>query len=165
MGGSSLSPTPKSSTKNRLPQNREDTVCFGIYKRGGTKISIKFDDPEATRFYRKYPKYPGLRTCLTLLRNRNANAVWIDLICWEMWDHVADDVEETVAAFHDEPDEWVRILLLCAVAEACCPEFMPLLQENLASQQESLSFWAEAGLKNIDTKEARTVLWHFGQNS
>ncbi len=140
-------------------------MCFGVYKQASTKRDPKHSDPEEVQFYKAYPEYPGLQTCLTLLRTRKAKRLWIDLICWEMWDHVADDVQETVAAFHDEPDEWVRIFLLGAVAEARCPGFIPLLQENLSSENESLSFWAEAGLKNMDTKEARTVLWQFRQNS
>ena len=140
-----------------------------------TKANIKHPDPEYARFYTTYPTFPGVPTCLTLLRSGKAKGAWIDLICHELHRYAAENtdeetakkakVEEIVAAFRAEPVSWVRILLLSSIAKTGLPEYIPLLQENLASEQEGLRFWAQAGLGKIDTKESRTVLWQFKQQN
>lgn len=116
-------------------------------------------DPTQQKYYKTYPKFPGIETLLGLLRTGNAKTSAIDVICMELQDHAAEMAAEFIAAFRAEPDEWTRLLLLAAIAEAGSPDFIPLLTENLTSEQEDLRYWAEFGLTKINTKESRSALW------
>ena len=115
-------------------------------------------DPEQARYYRTYPKFPGVEMALRLLRTGKAKGLAIDVICMELRDHAAEHSAEFIAAFHAEPDAWTRLLLLAAIAEAASPDFIPLLTENLAAQ-EDLRYWAEFGLTKINNREARAAQW------
>ena len=116
-------------------------------------------DPEQERFYKAYPKFPGVETALRLLRTGKAKSTAIDVICMELQDHAAGMADEFIAAFRAESDAWVRLLLLAAMAEAASSTFIPLLTENLNAEQEDLRYWAEFGLVKVDTKESRLALW------
>ena len=120
-------------------------------------------DPEAERWRRKYPHFPGVQKCAELLRSPNVNGTWVDIICSELQDHAAENFSELASAIGAEENEQVRILLLAALAEAGLPEAIPTLAENLHSSQESLRNWAEFGLEKIGTKEARGILWNYRQ--
>ena len=104
------------------------------------KADKEHPDPTQQRFYQTYPKFPGVEILLRLLRTGKAKGVWIDLICIELQDHAAEWADEFIAAFHTEPDEWTRILLLSSIAEAAAPAFVPLLTESLMSGQERLRY-------------------------
>jgi len=116
-------------------------------------------DPEYDRWKRKYPRFPGVAKCVDLLRSRNVHGSWVDIICQELQDHVAESVSELLTAFRAEPNGVVRLILLGIIAEARLPEALPLLTEYLHSTDVSLQRSAEFGLQNLGTSEARQVLW------
>ncbi len=120
-------------------------------------------DPEAERWHKKYPHFPGIQKCVELLRSPNINGTWVDIICLELQDHAAENFSELTATIGAEENERIKILLLAALAEAGLPEVTPTLAENLHSNQESLRYWAKFGLEKIGTKEARTALWNYRQ--
>lgn len=57
-----------------------------------------------------------------------------------------------------------RSTLLELIGEARSPQAYDLLAEHLASPDESLSRWAGRGLRKLDTKQARRLLWQHEQN-
>lgn len=70
-------------------------------------------------------------------------------------EHVAD----LIATYEAESDRDLRCWLLELIGEARSCEALPVLAEALASKDDSIRVWGEAGLEKMDTKEARTLLW------
>jgi HEAT repeat protein len=77
-------------------------------------------------------------------------------------EHADAYVDELIAAFtaerddgHDERDDHeLRCWLLELISEARSPRALPVLAEQLDSEDESLRFWAIRGLEMLDTREA-----------
>lgn len=79
--------------------------------------------------------------------------------------HAAEHVEELMAAFDQErTDDRLRCWLLELIGEAGSPDAMPLLVEQLQSDDELLQGWAVRGLQLLDTKSARQQLWRAHAN-
>lgn len=78
----------------------------------------------------------------------------------DLEDHAAMHMDALIAAFREETDEGVRILLFSAIACAGLPSTIPLLQEILQQDKSaSVRDWAIRGLKELNTKEARRILY------
>ena len=121
-------------------------------------------DPEAERWYQKYPTFPGVQKCVELLRNRNLRGARLDFVCILLEEQATNCVEELLQAFHAESDSWVKFLILNAIAAAESPRVVPFLAECLGSSDPELRHRAAAELERIDTKQARTALFRDRQN-
>ena len=73
-------------------------------------------------------------------------------------------VDELIGEFGRETDHGVRCWLLELIGEARSPRAFDLLVAQLRGEDESLSDWARRGLRLLDTKVARRVLWQHEQN-
>jgi hypothetical protein len=79
--------------------------------------------------------------------------------------HAAEHVEELVAEFAQErEDHGLRCWLLELIGEARSPVALPLLVQQVHSDDESLRSWAVRGLEQLDTKQAREQLWRARAN-
>ncbi len=76
-----------------------------------------------------------------------------------------EHVEALLAEFVTETDQGVRRWLLELIGEVRSPQAFDLLVVELRGDDESLRCWAEHGLRLLDTKEARRVLWQHRQNA
>jgi thymidylate synthase ThyX len=76
----------------------------------------------------------------------------------------ADVLPQLIAAFEEEPDQGLRCWLLELIGDARSDSALPLLVKELASGDESIRDWARRGLEQLDTKDARTILWRDAQN-
>lgn len=73
--------------------------------------------------------------------------------------HATEHLEQLIAAFTEERDDHgLRCWLLELIGEARSPEALPILVEQLYSNDESLRGWAVRGLVQLDTKPARAEL-------
>ncbi|MET9228205.1 HEAT repeat domain-containing protein [Lentzea sp. NPDC003310] len=79
--------------------------------------------------------------------------------------HAAEHVGELIEAFRGEEDRGLRCWLLELIGYARSSEALPLLVEYLDHEDESLASWAESGLRELDTKEARTALYRHHANN
>lgn len=74
--------------------------------------------------------------------------------------HAREHLDELIAAFAQETDDYgLRCWLLELIGEARSPRALPVLVEQLHSNDESLRTWAARGLEQLDTKPARDELW------
>lgn len=74
--------------------------------------------------------------------------------------HAEEHVEELVAEFARERDDHgLRCWLLELVGAARSPRALPLLVQQLSSEDEAFRGWAVRGLERLDTKQARAELW------
>lgn len=73
-------------------------------------------------------------------------------------------VRELMVEFANERDHGLRCWLLELIGEARSPEAFPLLAVQLRGDDESLRSWAVDGLAQLDTKEARRLLWESGHD-
>ncbi|MFD7154474.1 HEAT repeat domain-containing protein [Kribbella sp. NPDC059898] len=79
--------------------------------------------------------------------------------------HAAEHVHELMTAFRlEQADQGLRRWLLELVGEARSQEALPLLVEQLQSDDELLRGWAVRGLQMLDSKSAREQLWRARAN-
>jgi hypothetical protein len=121
------------------------------------------EDPDFTRWKRQHPKFPGVAKCVELLGRRNVRGSLVDIICGELEDNAAAHATELIAAFKAETDERVRHILLGIICKTRMPEAFTLFVEHLHSEDESLRYWSEEGLRTLNTPEARKALWEAGR--
>jgi hypothetical protein len=76
----------------------------------------------------------------------------------------AEHVDELIAEFALATDHGIRCWLLELIGQARSPRAFDLLVAQLRSDDESLRTWAKRGLRLLDTKDARRVLWRHEQN-
>ncbi len=69
--------------------------------------------------------------------------------------HAGALIEEFLA----ESDSGLRAWLLELIAAARSQEALPLLRDVLYGEESVLRLWAIRALKQLDTREARTLLW------
>jgi len=120
-------------------------------------------DPEYERWKRKYPRFPGVATCVELLRRGNVRGAWVDIICGELEEHARECTAELLDAIRADANRGIRPILLGVIENAGIPEALPLFVELLDDPDESTRAHAVRGLKRLDTKEARQALWQAGQ--
>lgn len=59
----------------------------------------------------------------------------------------------------ERDDHGLRRWLLELIGEARSYKGLPVLVDQLDSPDEELRYWAEQGLRRLDTKESRRILW------
>lgn len=75
-----------------------------------------------------------------------------------------EHLDELIAEFTRETDHGLRCWLLELIAQARSPRAFDLLVAELRGDEESLRCWARRGLRLLDTKDARRVLWQHRQH-
>ncbi|KAA1424030.1 HEAT repeat domain-containing protein [Nocardioides antri] len=84
---------------------------------------------------------------------------------FHMLQPVASDVlPQLIQEYEAESDHGLRCWLLELIGAARSPEALPILSQELRSTDESIRDLARHGLQQLDTKEARTLLWQEAQN-
>ncbi|WP_028568572.1 HEAT repeat domain-containing protein [Salinispora tropica] len=73
-------------------------------------------------------------------------------------------VDDLIVEFGRETDHALRCWLLELIGETRSPRSFDLLVAQLQGEDELLRDWAGRGLRLLDTKEARRVLWQHKQN-
>ena len=73
-------------------------------------------------------------------------------------------VDELIVEFGRETDHGVRCWLLELIGLARSARSFDVLVAQLRGEDEALRDWAERGLRLLDTKESRRVLWQYEQN-
>jgi hypothetical protein len=74
--------------------------------------------------------------------------------------HAAEHVDELIAEFATgRHGHGIRCWLLELIGQARSPKALPMLTEQLNSDDEALRSWAARGLEQLDTRPARYELW------
>ncbi|MDI5975706.1 HEAT repeat domain-containing protein [Amycolatopsis magusensis] len=74
--------------------------------------------------------------------------------------HAAEHADQLIDEFAREPtDHGLRCWLLELIGQARSPKALPVLAEQLRSNDELLRSWAVRGLEQLATKPARYELW------
>lgn len=120
-------------------------------------------DPEFDRWRRTYPRFPGVAKCVELLRSPNVQGAWIDIICQELTKHANEYPEELVSETRKELQDSTGVgkTLLGVLADARLIEAQPLFEALLGSEDTTLHKYGLAGLKSLDTKQTRSMVWKF----
>ncbi len=121
-------------------------------------------DPEEQRWNQKYPRFPGVAKCVELLHRSNVQGAWVDIICYKLEKHARDNANELIAVTRAEleRESGVERILLHVVIDSQLPAAIDLFAELLQSPDESLRPYGVQGLKRLDSKEARRLLWKYG---
>jgi hypothetical protein len=73
-------------------------------------------------------------------------------------------VDELIVEFGRETDHGVRCWLLELIGLARSARSFDVLVAQLRGEDKALPDWAARGLRLLDTKESRRVLWQYEQN-
>jgi hypothetical protein len=80
-----------------------------------------------------------------------------------LWHQASLHVDALVDAFKTEVDHGLKCWLLELLGLARDPRLTDLFISLLDDADERFRFWAERGLRDLDTKEARTALFAAGK--
>lgn len=102
-------------------------------------------------------KFPGFKKCLEMMRSRDAG-ISEGGFHW-LLSKASDHVEELIEAFHKEADLGIRCWLLELVDAAKSEAAFEFLSDQLRGDDWRMRYRAMQGLKHLNTKEARKLLW------
>ena len=117
-------------------------------------------DPEYRRWGHKYSRFPGAGECANLIRTGKARGAWADIIASELSENAAHCLPDLIELFRSDSSDDVRLYVMMAVENAGLPEAVPFLADVLHAGNSRFTPYAERALRNINTPEARTVLWN-----
>ena len=106
------------------------------------------------------PKFPGYRACLAMMRKHDPQTSEDGFHF--LLPHAAEHVDALMADFQVEKDHGLRCWFLELIGAARSANAFDLLREQLQSSDEALRYWAIHGLQDLDTPEARRVLFDAG---
>ncbi len=75
----------------------------------------------------------------------------------------SDELPRLIKAYETETDHVLRRWLLELIGGARSERATPVLARALDDDDESIRDWARRGLEQLDSKEARTILWRRSQ--
>ncbi len=121
-------------------------------------------DPDVRRWKQEYPRFPGVAKCVELLLRPNTQGSWIDIICHELQVNAHDHSDELITATRVEleRDSQVSRILLHVLADSRLPAAIDLFAELLRSRDHALHAYGVTGLTQLDTKDARRILYFHG---
>jgi hypothetical protein len=102
-------------------------------------------------------RFPGFKKCMAMMRKRNSQ-VQEDGFHY-LLPHASKHIDELIEEFGKENDFGLRCWLLELIGSAKSPDAFDFLAGQLRGPDPRLRHWAVLGLKDLDTKEARTLLW------
>jgi hypothetical protein len=104
------------------------------------------------------PKFPGFDKCMEMMRSRNPQTQedGFHFLLPKASEHIRD----FIAAFESEKAFGLRCWLLELIGAAKSNDAFGFLSGQLQSSEWQLRYWAIKGLKELDTKESRTLLWN-----
>jgi len=123
------------------------------------EVAISPDHAQALqRWKRAHPRFPGVRTCVELLRLPNLRGALSEVIRSELLARAPRILGELVEALEEEPDQRVKHLLLRVVAESQLPQAVPVLARHLINPGGAVCGDCLKALRAIGTEEARQAL-------
>jgi hypothetical protein len=78
---------------------------------------------------------------------------------WELQQRAAEEIDRLIDAYQRETDIGLRCSLLELIGEARTEKAFPVLEAALRGPEPSLHLWAACGLRQLNTKDARRLLW------
>jgi hypothetical protein len=115
-------------------------------------------DPEYQRWGRRYPRFPGVAECASLIRAGKARGTWADIIAFELAENAGTCLAELIETFQNDPGGDVRLYVMMALDIARAPACVAFLAEVLREADPRYVPYAERALRGINTPEARTAL-------
>jgi hypothetical protein len=101
-------------------------------------------DPEYQRWGRRYPRFPGVAECASLIRAGKARGAWADIIAYELAENAETCLAELIETFRNDPGGDVRLYIIMALDIARMPASVPFLAEVLRVRSALYPF-AERG--------------------
>lgn len=126
---------------------------------------MRKDQEYDSKWLRKHGAFKGVNQYVRLMKSGNVKGERVEVLFWQMVKHAPQCSGELIAAFHEQEDARMRADLLEVMAWVPLPEAFPLFAEYIRSDNESLRSWSRHGLEQLNTKEARRVLWEAGFGS
>jgi hypothetical protein len=102
-------------------------------------------------------RFPGFKHCMGMMRKRDPQKQE-DGFRW-LLTHAGEHVHQLIEEFGKEENPDLQCWLLELIVAARSPDAFDFLAGQLRSDAGRFRMWAMRGLKNLGTKEARTLLW------
>jgi hypothetical protein len=102
-------------------------------------------------------RFPGFKKCIAMMRKRNSQTQEDGFHC--LLPRAGEYVHELIEEFGKERDHGLRCWLLELIGSAKSSDAFDFLARQFSNEDQRLRYWAIRGLKDLDTKEARALLW------
>ena len=116
-------------------------------------------DPEWERYAKKYPSFPGVQKCVELLGSSFLRGTRVDFVVNMMENHAHDHVDELIDAYWAQSDERLRAIIANVISNEPIENTEDFFWNVLNSQHKESWWSAFYGLKQLNSKNARTYLW------
>ena len=105
----------------------------------------------------KREKFPGFEKCMAMMKSRDGEARETGF-SW-LLTRAGEYVDQLIEEFGAPENVGLETCLMELIGAAKSPSAFPFLAAQLRSQDWKCRKWAIIGLKNLNTKQARTLLW------
>lgn len=102
-------------------------------------------------------RFPGFEKCLMMMRKRDPRTQEDGFHL--LLPHASEHLHELIEEYHRETNLGLRCWLLELIGSTRSPAALQCLASELRGSHEQIRTWAIRGLKNLDTSEARKLLW------
>ena len=102
-------------------------------------------------------RFPGFNKCMEMMRSQNPQ-IQEDGFHF-LLPEAPQYVQELIEAFQSEQGLGLRCWLLELIGAAKSERAFDFLAGQLRSESWQLRYWAIRGLKHLDSRQARTLLW------
>jgi hypothetical protein len=99
----------------------------------------------------------SFKKCMSMMRSKDAQTQEDGFHL--LLPHASECVPQLIAEFRSEKQHGLGCWLLELIGSAKSPDAFEFLGEQLRCDDNAFRFWEIAGLKNLNTKESRTLLW------
>jgi hypothetical protein len=102
-------------------------------------------------------RFPGFKKCLAMMRDRDPQTREDGF--HGLLPRAREFLPQLIDEFRAEKQPGVRCCLLEMIGEARSDDALDVLASALRGAEPNLWFWAAYGLKKLDSKPARELLW------
>jgi hypothetical protein len=102
-------------------------------------------------------KFPGFQKCMKMMRDRDPQTQEDGFA--SLMPVAGQYLDLLIAEFRAEAQVGLRCWLLELIGSTKSPDAFGFLAQQLRGDDQRTRFWAIWGLKKLDTKEARSLLW------
>jgi hypothetical protein len=101
--------------------------------------------------------FPGFKACIQMMRKHDPQLKENGFAL--LSSHAHEVVDELINEFQNETDHGLKCWILELLGEARSEKATALFQQYLKHEDESFRYWAAQGLHQLNTKQAKQILW------
>jgi hypothetical protein len=114
-------------------------------------VAIRKKFPLYDEWKTRYPTFLGVKRCLDLLLSSDLPSGAVEYLTWEIYCHAQVCSSELIEGYQNINNMWVKRVLIRLMSETCLVAARRLFQQETASTDEGIRFYAQTGKQSIES--------------